>query len=92
MTITGAFVLFSMTWFMVFLCVLPTRQVSQYAAGEIVPGSAKSAPMDPQIGRKAKLTTWITIVLWLIMCGIILSGWISISDTDVFGLVPRVKL
>ncbi|MGV8985106.1 MAG: DUF1467 family protein [Cypionkella sp.] len=91
MTITGAIVLFSITWFMVFLCILPTRQVSQFASGEIVPGSAKSAPMDPQIGRKAKLTTWITLVLWLLMCGIIISGRISVFDTDIFGLIPRVK-
>lgn len=89
MTITGAIVLFSVTWFMVFLCILPTRQVSQAAAGQIVPGSAASAPVDPQIGRKAKLTTWITLVLWAIMCGVILSGWISIRDTDVFHMLKR---
>ncbi len=89
MTITGAIVLFSVTWFMVFLCILPTRQTSQAAAGEIVPGSAASAPTDPQIGRKAKLTTWITLVLWAVMCGIILSGWISVQDTDIFHLLKR---
>lgn len=92
MTIAGAIVMFSVTWFMVFLCILPTRQTSQSAAGEVVPGSAKSAPTDPQILRKAKLTTMITLVVWAIMCGIIMSGWISVYDTDVFGLVPRVKL
>lgn len=89
MTITGALVLFAVTWFMVFLCILPTRQVSQADAGEIVPGSARSAPVDPQIGRKARLTTWITLVLWAVMCGIILSGWISIRDTDVFNILGR---
>lgn len=89
MTITGALVLFSVTWFMVFLCILPTRQTSQAAAGEVVPGSAPSAPTDPQIGRKAKLTTVITLILWAIMCGIILSGWISIRDTDVFHLLQH---
>ena len=89
MTITGAIVLFSVTWFMVFLCILPTRQTSQAAAGEIVPGSAASAPTDPQIGRKAKLTTWITLVLWVLMCGVILSGWIGVEDTDIFHLLKR---
>lgn len=92
MTITGAIVMFSVTWFLVFLCILPTRQVSQYSTGDIVPGSAKSAPTDPQIGRKARLTTVITLILWAIMCGIILSGRISVFDTDIFGLVPRIKL
>ena len=92
MTITGAFVLFSVTWFLVFLCILPTRQTSQFSTGDIVPGSAKSAPTDPQIGRKARLTTVITLILWAILCGIILSGRISVFDTDIFGLVPRIKL
>jgi hypothetical protein len=30
------------------------------------------------------------VVLWLMMCGVILSGWISIRDTDVFQLIKRV--
>ncbi len=89
MTITGALILFSVTWFMVFLCILPTRQISQAAAGEVVPGSAASAPVDPQIGRKAKITTVITVILWLLMCAVIMSGWISIRDTDVFHLLQR---
>jgi predicted secreted protein len=90
MTITGALILFSVTWFLVFLCILPMRQISQAEAGQIVPGSASSAPVDPQIGRKARLTTLITVVLWLLMCGVIMSGWISIRDTDVFNLLQRV--
>ncbi len=90
MTITGALILFSVTWFVVFLCILPMRQISQAEAGQIVPGSAASAPVDPQIGRKAWITTLITLILWLIMCGVILSGWISIRDTDVFHLLKRV--
>ena len=87
MTITGALVLFSVIWFVVFLCVLPMRQVSQEAAGEVVPGSARSAPVDPQIARKAKLTTVITLILWAAQCGVILSGVISIRDTDYFQLL-----
>ena len=35
MTITGAIVLFSVTWFMVFFCVLPLRLVTQGDAGEV---------------------------------------------------------
>jgi hypothetical protein len=30
------------------------------------------------------------VVLWLMMCSVILSGWISIRDTDVFQLIKRV--
>ena len=87
MTITGAFVLFSVIWFMVFLCILPTRQVSQAEAGEIVPGSARSAPVDPQLGRKVRLTTWITLVVWVALCAFIMSEVVSIRDTDYFQLL-----
>jgi predicted secreted protein len=89
MTITGAIVLFSVIWFMVFLCILPTRQVSQGEAGQIEPGTPASAPMDPQIGRKARLTTWITLVLWAALCLVIWSEVISIRDTDFLGLLSR---
>ncbi len=89
MTITGALVLFSVTWFMVFLCILPTRQVTQDEAGEVTPGTVRSAPVDPQLGRKARLTTVITLILWAAMCAVILSGVISIRDTDYFHLLDR---
>ena len=52
MTITAAFVLFSVTWFMVFFCVLPLRFVSQADAGEVVPGTPKSAPAGDVVLRK----------------------------------------
>lgn len=87
MTITGAIVLFSVIWFIVFLCVLPTRHVTQEEAGEVAPGTVRSAPVDPQIGRKARLTTVITLVVWALISGVILSGWISIRDTDYFQLL-----
>ena len=86
MTITGALVLFSVTWFMVFFCVLPLRFTSQDEAGAVVPGTPKSAPSDHLVGKKARLTTLIAIVVWAILCAIILWGGIGIDDLDFFGL------
>ena len=86
MTITGALVLFSVTWFMVFFCVLPLRFTSQDEAGEVVPGTPKSAPSDHLVGKKARITTLIAIVVWAILCAIILWGGIGIDDLDIFGL------
>ena len=85
MTITGAIVLFSVTWFMVFFCVLPLRLVTQGDAGDVVPGTPGSAPHGFVVARKARITTYVTIVLWLIFAGIIMSGWISVRDLDWFG-------
>jgi hypothetical protein len=35
--------------------------------------------------KKAWITTAVALVLWGIAVGIILSGWISVSDLDWFG-------
>ena len=87
MTITGAFVLFAVTWFMVFFCVLPLRFVSQEDAGSIVPGTPRSAPAEEMVGRKARLTTVVATVVWAVICAVILWGGIGIDDLDVFGIM-----
>lgn len=94
MTITAALVLFAVTWFMVFFCVLPLRFTSQAQAGEVEPGTPKSAPSDHLVGKKAKLTTLIAIVIWGMLVAVILSGKITIRDIDWFhrlGPAPVVQ-
>lgn len=85
MTITAAIVLFSVTWFMVFFIVLPLRARTQGEAGTIVPGTPSGAPAGDVVRRKALITTAIALVLWVLLCAIILSGWITIRDIDFFG-------
>lgn len=84
MTITASLVLFAVTWFMVFFIVLPIRFTSQDEAGEVVPGTPRSAPSDHMVGKKAKITTAIALVVWVILSAIILSGVISVRDIDWF--------
>lgn len=84
MNLTGGVVLFAVIWFMVFFIVLPIRFRSQEEAGEVVPGTPPSAPADAQIGKKARITTLIAIVLWAIIAAIILSGMITLRDIDWF--------
>ncbi len=87
MTITGAFVLYAVTWFMVFFCVLPLRFVSQEDAGSVVPGTPRSAPAEEMVGRKARVTTLVATVVWAVICAVILWGGIGIDDLDVFGIM-----
>lgn len=84
MAITSAFVLLSVFWFMVFFIVLPLRLTTQDERGEVVPGTHRSAPHDPQMKRKVKLVTAIALPLWAITCAIILSGVIEVRDFDIF--------
>ena len=84
MGITSALVLFAVIWSMVFLIVLPIRVQTQGDLGEIVPGTHAGAPEVHNIGKKARITTVISLVLWAIIAGIILSGAITVRDFDWF--------
>lgn len=84
MTITSALVLFAVIWFMVLFVVLPLRITTQGEAGHVVPGTPESAPENPQIGRKMKITTAVSVVLFALIAGVIVSGWIGVEDFDLF--------
>ena len=86
MTITAALVLFSVTWFMVFFCVLPLRFKSQAQAGTVEPGTPRSAPAEAMIKPKAKLTTVVALAIFAVLYLLITSGRWGIADLDVFGL------
>ncbi|MCA8882564.1 MAG: DUF1467 family protein [Rhodobacteraceae bacterium] len=88
MAITSGIVLFSVIWFMVFFVVLPLRLTTQAEQGEVVPGTHASAPTDPQIGRKARITTYWAVGLWIVIATIILTDTITVRDFDVMGRMP----
>jgi predicted secreted protein len=85
MTITAALVLFAVVWFLVFFMVLPLRLTTQGDAGSVVPGTPPGAPAQEIVKRKAWLTTLVAVVVWAILAGIILSGWIEVRDFDWMG-------
>lgn len=87
MNITAALVLFAVTWFMVFFCVLPVRFKSQAEDGEVTPGTPASAPADPMLGKKAKITTGIAAVVFAGLYALITSGIITRHNMDVFGIL-----
>lgn len=83
MSITGALVLYTVLWFLVFLVVLPIRVKTQAEANHIVPGTPPGAPHeDNVIPRKALLASVIAAIIWAIIVGIIFSEVISIRDLD----------
>jgi predicted secreted protein len=84
MGITSALVLYAVIWWMCFLIALPFKVQTQGDLGEIVPGTHAGAPQVHNIKRKAGIVTGVAAVLWVIIAGIILSGWISLSDMDWF--------
>jgi predicted secreted protein len=91
MSITAMIVVFAICWFMVFFMVLPIRFVSQGDAGKVTPGTPAGAPAGNVVGRKAKITTVIATVVWALICGVILSGRISIRDIDIMDMMGPEK-
>jgi predicted secreted protein len=87
MSITGAIVVFAVSWFLVFLMVLPIRFKSQGEAGAVEPGTPSSAPSEARLGRKALITTVFAVVISGIILGVIWSGRIGIDDLDVFHIM-----
>lgn len=91
MDVTSGLVLFTVIWFMVFFVVLPLRLTTQGEAGEVVPGTHSSAPQDPKLGRKAKITTLIAVVIWALCAGVIVSGVITVEDLDLFNQLREAR-
>jgi predicted secreted protein len=85
MTTTAAFVLFSVIWFIALLVALPIGLTTQGEAGEVVPGTPASAPVDAMLRKKLLWVTLVTLALWGALCAVVLWGGISVRDLDVFG-------
>ena len=85
MTITSVIVIFSVTWFLTLFIVLPIGEVSQEEDGHVVPGTPSSAPSNPRMKRKLIITTIAASLISVVICGIIISGIITIEMLDVFG-------
>ena len=71
MSITSAIVFFLVIWALVFYMINPLWQTSQEEAGEIVPGTPASAPVDPKTRKKALLTTAIAVVVFAVLYSVI---------------------
>lgn len=82
---TSALVLFAVIWFMTLLCVVPIRLKTQQDVGKVTPGTQSGAPEVHHLKAKLWITTGISVVLFAIIAGIILSGWITVEDMDWFG-------
>lgn len=85
MTITAAIVLYAILWFFCLFVALPMKIRSQDEVGDVVPGTPASAPDEPMLRKKFFWVTVATTILWAALCGIIVSGWLSIEMFDVFG-------
>ncbi|GFE63342.1 DUF1467 family protein [Litoreibacter roseus] len=84
MQITSALVVFAVIWFLTLFCVLPLRMKSQGDMGQVEPGTPASAPADPQMGRKFRITTIVAFLIWVPVCLAIVYGWLSVDTINLY--------
>jgi predicted secreted protein len=84
MTVISALVLFCVIWFVALLVALPIGLKTQEEAGEVVPGTPASAPVEPMIRRKLIWVTAAALLIWAAVCAVILWGGIGVRDLDFF--------
>jgi predicted secreted protein len=90
MTITGAIVLFAVIWFMALLIALPLGLRTHGDEGTNDDETPASSPVNPRVRRKMFLVTIITVVLWVPLTALIMSGWISVDDIDIWRSIRPV--
>ena len=71
MTITSAIVLLSVYWFIILFIVLPINVTTQNDERNVIEGTARSSPINPNLKRKFSITTIVSIVLWIPTCLVI---------------------
>ena len=84
MGIVSALVLFAVIWFMVLFIMLPVGLKTQGDEDEVVPGTHQSAPANFSFRRKARVVTLISAGLWMVIAGVIFSGWTTLDDLEWF--------
>jgi predicted secreted protein len=84
MGITSGIVLYAVLWFLTFLIVIPIRLQTQGDVGQVVPGTHASSPEVHNLKKKALITTLAAGVVWAILATIILGGYVTVRDIDLF--------
>ena len=91
MSVTSAFVLFAVIWFLTFLIVIPFKIKTQGDIGVVLKGTQAGAPEVHDLRKKAIITTGVSLILWLLITILIVSEIVTIEDIDLFGRMVEEK-
>ena len=80
MSLTSAFAIYFVLWWIVLFAVLPWGVKTQDEHGDVVPGSASSAPQHPFLGRKLIATTVVAAVVFAILYLVVGYGGLTLDD------------
>lgn len=77
MNLFSAFVVWLIIWWLTLFIILPIGIRGQAEENDIVEGSEPGAPHRVDMKRKFIQTTVLATVLWVLTCGLILSGLVQ---------------
>jgi len=73
----SALVVYLLIWWVTLFAILPLGVRGQAEENDIVRGSEPGAPVKPELKRKFILTTLVATILWVIVCGVIITGLVD---------------
>jgi len=77
----NAFFIYVVVWWTVLFIVLPFGSKTYAEAGiEVTDGGDPGAPVDPQLGKKAWRTTWISLIVYAVGYAVYASHLIQLPD------------
>lgn len=86
-----AFAIFILFWWVTFFAVLPFGVRSSAEAREAtLPGNDEGAPVQPQLLRKALITTGIASVLTTLFLMALALHWLDISKIAIFANIEAM--
>ena len=84
MRLTSAIAIYFIIWWLVLFIALPIGVRNAHEAGEAIePGNEPGAPVNPQLVRKALITTVIATMVFALVYGLITQGWITLADLPI---------
>lgn len=84
MSITALIVVYVMLWFLTLFVVLPIKLVTQGDEGQVTPGTHAGAPANLNLKKRIRITTFVATLIWGVVVTVILSGWLTLADVDLF--------
>ncbi len=88
MNLVFALAIFFVCWWIILFAVLPFGVTTQQEAGDVVPGTAESAPVAPKLMAKFVVTTIAAAVLFALIYWLLEGGVVTLDDIP---FLPRFE-
>jgi len=84
MRLTSAIAIYFIIWWTVLFAVLPIGVRNAHEARrEVETGHEPGAPVDPQLGRKALITTLVATLVFALVYAVLNQRWITLDDLPI---------